>query len=67
MDLLEVKPKDLNPLKLSLISFGSIGGIGVGLLLSMIITSNLSRMILAMVSLGFSLYLVIKNIKLLTW
>ncbi len=67
MDFLEVKPSDLSPLKLSLVSFGSIGGIGVGLLISMIITSTLFKVIIAISFLALSLYLILKNLKLLLW
>ena len=65
MDILDITPEQLNPTKLGFISFGSIGGISIGLLLSFIIVSPLSKLIVAVFLFGLSLYMILKNIKLL--
>ena len=64
-NILLMKPGDLNPLKLSLISFGSISGIGIGVLLSLILHSNTTKIIVGISFLGIGVYTVFKNIDLL--
>lgn len=65
MNVSEINPDDLNPLKLSLISFGSLAGMGIGLLLSVIITSTFWKVIIAIILLTISISTIIKNIELL--
>ena len=57
------KPLVLDPFKLSLISFGSLAGMGIGLLLSFVVTSNIYRLIFAGVLLFLSLSSIFKNIN----
>lgn len=63
--LIELKPEDLNPLKLSLISFGSIAGMGIGLLLSLIIPNTNAKVIVGISFICISLYVILKNYNLL--
>ena len=63
--ILVMKPEDLDPLKLSLISFGSIAGIGLGLLLSLLFSSNTAKLILGLCLLGIGFTIIFKNIHLL--
>lgn len=65
MNILSINPDDIDQLKLSLISFGSLGGIGIGLLFSMILSSNLTKIIVSLFFLGISLWMILKNIHLL--
>lgn len=65
MNLIEVKPEQINPIKLSLVSFGSLGGMSMGLLLSLIITSTMFKVILAIILFSLSVYLIVKHIHLL--
>ncbi len=65
MKISEINPEDLNQTKLSLISFGSIAGIGIGLLFSFIITSTITKLVIAFFLISLSIYIIIKNIHLL--
>ena len=60
-----MKPEDLNPIKLSLISFGSLAGMGIGFLLSLLFTSTLFRLIVVLCLLGLSITIIFKNIHML--
>jgi len=60
-----ITTQDLNPLKLSLISFGSLAGMGLGLLLSLLFTSTIARLIIGLALLGLSITIIFKNIHLL--
>lgn len=62
---LDLTASDLNPLKLNLVSSGSIAGIGVGLLLSILLTSTLIKIIVGISLITFIIISLIKNIELL--
>ena len=63
--IIGLKPSDLNPFKLALVSFGSLCGVGVGLLLSLLLTSILWRVIVAVIFLIIGFSSLMKNIQLL--
>ncbi len=67
MKISEINPEDLNQTKLSLISFGSIAGIGLGLLLSFLVTSTITKLVISLFLISLSVYIIFKNIHLLLY
>lgn len=65
MKFTEINPEDLSPLKLNLISLGGLGGVGVGLFLSIILTSTTAKIVLGVLLFSTSLFTILKNINLL--
>ncbi len=60
-----IKPHELSPVKLGLISFGSLTGMGIGLLLSFLITSTIWRLIVITVLLFVGISSIFNNIEFL--
>lgn len=65
MDITKIKPEDLDRVKLSFISLGSVCGIGLGLLISILIESTLVKAIIAIILLLFGVSLIFQRIHLL--
>ncbi len=60
-----LKPEDLDRVKLAFISFGSLCGMGLGFLLSFIISGQWTKMILGIGLLCFGFWSIMKALPLL--
>ncbi len=60
-----LKVEDLDKSKLAFISFGSLCGMGIGFLLSFIITGHWAKMIIGILLLSFGFWSIMKALPLL--
>lgn len=66
MKITDIHPDDLDRNKLSLISLGSLCGMGIGFIIGFILPNIWFALITGLLFLGFSGYSIFKNIHLLT-